>query len=548
MPGKKVTVPSQATRGLCTASPPAGRTRFQSIAARRATAIYAQEGVLWAGFTDGALRTIRDGGPPADPLAGRWRPGSIFAIEGDRSGAVWVAAAGGLGRYRNGQWTVWGTAEGIPTGGFYSLCFSDSGLWGIGRTRLIFIPKRSLDASADGSPQPLLVAGFGADEGIELLDTRGVSKPRMAVMPDGRLIVASLLSGLTILDTTRVHLKPGGIQSLIDRFLVDGQPIPLSPEPRIRGRQFAFSFTAPNISTGAESRIYYHLDGVDTDWIEAREDHRAVYGLLRPGEYRFRVRAAGSTSSASLMFRIPPRFYETIYFPFLILGSLGLAGWGIYLLRVRQIRRGMQLVFQERLRVTREMHDTLLQGFTGVLFQLDTAARNFDRAPDDCRARLTSAVEQAERSMKEARHAISLLRLPALENQMFSSALAEMGMQVSRGLSPHFSTHVDGEANGLPYTIQASLYVIARELISNAATHANASRIELRLECAEKSFEMVVENNGQGFEAAQVRHETAHIGLAAVRERASLMGAQVAIDSQPGRGTRCTVSGRVTKK
>src|SRR6185437_10759202 len=237
---------------------------IQSIAARRATAIYAHEGVLWAGFTDGALRTIRDGGPPADPLAGRWRTGSIFAIEGDRSGAVWVAAAGGLGRYRNGQWTVWGTAEGIPTGGFYSLCFSDSGLWGIGRTRLIFIPKRSLDASADGSPQPLLVAGFGGDEGIELLDTRGVSKPRMAIMPDGRLIVASLLSGLTILDTTRVHLKPGGIQSLIDRFLVDGQPIPLSPEPRIRGRQFAFSFTAPNISTGAESRIYYHLDGVDT--------------------------------------------------------------------------------------------------------------------------------------------------------------------------------------------------------------------------------------------------------------------------------------------
>jgi signal transduction histidine kinase len=365
-------------------------------------------------------------------------------------------------------------------------------------------------------------------------------------MPDGRLIVASLLSGLTILDTNRVHLKEGGIRSLIDRFLVDGQPVPLSPEPKIRGRQFAFSFTAPNISTGAESRIYYRLDGVDTDWIEAREDHRAVYGLLRPGEYRFRVRAAGSTSSASLTFRIPPRFYETLYFPFLVLGTLGLAGWGIYLLRVRQIRKGMQLVFQERLRVTREMHDTLLQGFTGVLFQLDTAARNFDRAPDDCRARLTSAVEQAERSMKEARHAIGLLRLPALESQMLSSALAEMGTQVTRGLAPHFSTHVNSEANALPYTIQASLYVIARELVLNAATHAGASRIELRLECAGKSFEMVVEDNGQGFDVGQIHEETGHIGLAAVRERASLIGAQVTIDSNPGKGTRCTVSGRVT--
>lgn len=520
----------------------------KSTADRRASAIFARDGVLWAGFTDGTLRTIRGAGSPVDPLAGHWRTGAIYAITGDASGSVWVGAAGGLGRYRSGQWTVWRTAEGIPRDGVFRLCFGDSGLWAIARTRLIYIPKWSLDASNDGSPQPLVVAGFGADDGIELPDTPGGSNPRLALMPDGRLIVASFLSGLTILDTNQVHLAPGGVRSLIDQFLVDGQPVPLSPEPRIRGRQFDFAFTAPNISSGGDSRIYYHLDGVDTDWIEAREDHRAVYGLSRPGEYRFRVRAAGATNTASLIFRIPPRFYETIYFPFLVLGTLALAGWGIYLLRVRQIRRGLQLVFQERLRVTREMHDSLLQGFTGVLFQLDTVARNFDRAPDDSRARLTSAVEQAERSMKEARHAITLLRLPALENQMLSDALAEMGTQATRGLAPHFSMHVDSEANALPYTVQASLYVIARELVSNAATHANASRIELRLECPEKSFRLVVEDNGQGFPPTGVIQEAGHIGLAAVRERASLIGAQVVIDTRPGKGARCEVSGRVTRK
>ncbi len=519
----------------------------QSIASSRARAIYARDGVFWEGFTDGTLRTIRGDGPPVDALAGGWRAGTIYRITGDSTGAIWVGAAGGLGRYRNGRWTVWGAAEGIPGGGIYSLCFSDSGLWAIARTRLVYIPKWSLDASGDGAPEPLAIAGFGADDGIELPDTPGSSSPRLALMPDGRLIVASFLSGLSILDTKRVHLARGGVRSLIDQFLVDGQPIPLSPEPRIRGRQFQFAFAAPNIGSG-DSRIYYHLDGIDTDWIEAREDHRAVYALLRPGEYRFRVRAAGATNTATLTFRIPPRFYETIYFPFLVLGTLALAGWGVYLLRVRQIRRGMQLVFQERLRVTREMHDSLLQGFTGVVFQLGTAALNFDRAPEDCRARLTSAVEQAERSMKEARHAISLLRLPALENQMLSDALAEMGAQATKGLGPHFSTHIDSEANALPYTIQASLYVIARELVSNAATHANASRIELRLECEEKSFRLVVEDNGQGLPPTEILPEAGHIGLAAVRERASLIGAQVTIDGRPGRGVRCEVSGRAMGK
>ncbi|HXE64398.1 MAG TPA: two-component regulator propeller domain-containing protein [Bryobacteraceae bacterium] len=521
---------------------------MQPTANRRASAIYARDGTVWAGFTDGTVRNIRGASAQTDPLGDRWRTGSIHGITGDHSGAVWVGAAGGLGRYRNGKWTVWGAAEGIPSGGIFNLCAGESGLWAIARTRLIYIPKWSLDASQDGAPQPLLIAGFGADDGVELPDAPGGSNPRMALMPDGRLIVASFLSGLTILDTNRVHLRRGGIRSLIDQFLVDGQPIPLSPEPRIRGRQFQFSFTAPNISSGVDSRIYYHLDGVDPDWIEAREDRRAVYGLLRPGEYRFRVRAAGATNTASLTFRIPPRFYETVYFPFLILGTLALAGWGVYLLRVRQIRRGMQLIFQERLRVTREMHDSLLQGFTGVLFQLDTVARNFDRAPDDCRTRLTSAVEQAERSMKEARHAISLLRLPALENQMLSDALADMGTQVTRGMGPHFSSHIDAGANALPYTVQASLYVIARELVSNAATHARASRIDLRLECPEKSFRLIVEDNGQGFQPAQIRPATGHIGLAAVKERASLIGAQVVIDGKPGNGVRCEVFGRVTGK
>ncbi|HEY4085621.1 MAG TPA: two-component regulator propeller domain-containing protein [Bryobacteraceae bacterium] len=520
----------------------------QSLAGKRASAIYARSGVLWAGYTDGTLRTLRGAGSPVDPLASRWGAGAIYGITGDSSGTVWVGAAGGLARYRNGKWTMWGATEGLPSGGVYSLCLGDSGLWAIARTRLIYIPKWSLDGSGDGAPQPLVVAGFGADDGIELPDTRGSTTPRLALMPDGRLIVASSLSGLSILDTKRVHLAQGGVRSLIDQFLVDGQPIPLSPEPRIRGRQFQFAFTAPNIGSGGDPRIYYHLDGVDTDWIEAREDHRAVYGLLRPGEYRFRVRAAGATTTANLMFRIPPLFYETIYFPFLVLSALALAGWGIYLLRVRQIRSGMQLVFQERMRVTREMHDSLLQGFTGVVFQLGTAVHNFDRAPEDSRARLTSAVEQAERSMKEARHAINLLRLPALEHQTLSDALAEMGTQVTRGLGPHFSAHVDSEANALSYSVQASLYIIARELVANAATHANASRIELRLECAEKSFLLVVEDNGQGFPSADVKGETGHIGLAAVRERASLIGAQVSIDSRAGKGARCEVSGRVTRK
>jgi signal transduction histidine kinase len=369
----------------------------------------------------------------------------------------------------------------------------------------------------------------------------------MAFMPDGRLLVATVASGLAVLDTHRIQMASGSQSSFIDEFMVDGQSVPLAPEPQVHGRRFQFLFTAPNINAADSSLMYYRLDGVDTDWIEAREDRRAIYALLRPGEYRFRVKAAGATSSASLTFRIPPRLFETAYFPVLVLCALGLTGWGIYLLRVRQIEAGMRLVFEERLRVTREMHDGLLQGFTAVAFQLDTAVRQFDRAPEECRRRLKNALEQADSSMQEARHAISLLRLPALENQLLSAALDKMGKQVTEGLGGHFSSNIES-ADSLPYTVQASLYVIARELISNAATHASASRIELRVECTEQSFCLVVEDNGKGFESTQVDPQAGHIGLASVRERARLIDATVTIDSKPGKGTLCSISGRRIKK
>ena len=509
--------------------------------------IYAtHNGDLWAGFSDGTLQTLRSFGSPAPVPTANWHPGVIYDIAEDNEHAIWIAAREGLGRFRNNRWTIWRTAEAIPPGGIFSLLPDASGLWALTAARLIHIPAASLRATPDGAPQALPVTGYGSDEGLELRDTAGLVSPAMALTNDGQLVLPTN-AGLAILDAHRITADAGQPTVLIDQFLVDGQPFALSPKPEVRGREFQFYFTSPNITAGDATRMYYHLDGVDSDWIESRGDRRAIYGLLRPGDYRFHVKVAGIDEGASLVFHINALFYETRYFPVAVLLLLAAIAWGLYLLRMKQVRAGMSLVFQERLRVTRELHDSLLQGFTAVVFQLDTAAREFDRAPESSRSRLNKALEQADSSMKEARHSITLMRLPALETQTLSQALAEIGKQTVEGMGPRFSLEIDPKADTLPYAVQANLYFIARELIRNAATHARASRIDLGLTCDEKSFCLQVHDDGVGFDPENAKPQPGHIGLSAVRERAALIGAVFAIRGGVSKGSVCEVTGRFTK-
>jgi signal transduction histidine kinase len=312
-----------------------------------------------------------------------------------------------------------------------------------------------------------------------------------------------------------------------------------------------FEYTALSLSLPENVRFRYKVEGFDPDWIDAQNRRQIVYANLPPGPFRFAVTACNSdgiwnTTGAGFAFRIAPYFYQTWWFAVACAGAMVAFAYSLHRLRVRRLRSRFQLVLQERSRLTRELHDTVLQGFAGVVYQLEAASRQLVTSPDSGKLRIDRALEQADQSLREAREALSCLRLSALQDKSLPEALKVAGGQILEGTGISFEINVRGKARELPYEAQATIYIIAREAMNNAMNHAQPGRVRLDLEYNSHAVRLLVQDDGKGFDLQQSGQREDHWGLAGMRERARQIGAGLQIDSAPGRGTKVelVVNGR----
>jgi signal transduction histidine kinase len=201
----------------------------------------------------------------------------------------------------------------------------------------------------------------------------------------------------------------------------------------------------------------------------------------------------------------------------------------------------LQLIAQERARLMRELHDSLLQGFAGVVYQLEAVARQFETAPHISKQRLERAIEQADHSLLEARRTILSMRLPALENSTLPEALSAIATQLTEDTSIAVWLEVKGRVQQLPYDQQANVYLIGREAMTNSVNHARASRVVAALAYSNKELRLTVHDDGSGFDPQAVTAKEDHWGMRGMRERAESIGAAFMLDAAPGRGTRIEV-------
>ncbi len=168
----------------------------------------------------------------------------------------------------------------------------------------------------------------------------------------------------------------------------------------------ALSFVEPR-----RVRFRYRLDGVDDGWIDPGTRRQAFYTRLGPGTYRFQVIAANDAGvwnkqGATLRFTIAPTFLQSVWFKLLLALVLALLAWGAYALRLRQETARIQGRFDartaERERIARELHDTLLQGFQGLMLRFQSVA-NVLPAGGEARAKLDAALERADATLVEGR-------------------------------------------------------------------------------------------------------------------------------------------------
>jgi hypothetical protein len=473
----------------------------------------------------------------------------VQAIYEDRTGTIWMGTGAGLSRFRNGSWTAWTARHGLPEGAVQAIIEDNrDGLWLATGNGLLRLATAELNQTPDGSPRHLTFAQYGRGDGLRLANTVGMTGPRLARSGDGRLWVRTE-DGIAVVDPARIRSNPLPPPVVIEQILVDGRPVDINSASEIafRGREMQIAYAGLSLTVPERVRFRYKLDGFDQTWTDAGTRRNVVYVNLPPGRYRFHVIACNNdgvwnTSGAGLEFRLAPYFYQTIWFAASCAGVLAMLIWGFHRLRVRRLVSRFRLVGQERARVTRELHDSLLQGFSGVVYQLEAAVRLFESNPDLSKERLEHAIDQADRSLGETRRTIMSMRLPALEDHTLPEALSATGAQLTKGTPSTFHLSVRGLVRQLRYDAQANIYLIGREAITNAVNHAEARRIHAEMMYSEGEVRLTVEDDGAGFDPEAAMEKKDHWGVAGMRERANQIGASFTLESALGKGTKIGVS------
>ena len=207
----------------------------------------------------------------------------------------------------------------------------------------------------------------------------------------------------------------------------------------------------------------------------------------------------------------------------------------------RLVERARELAAsEERNRLAREIHDSLAQSLIAVSMELDSIQQRASDDPARVVGLIGHARDLAHRAVEEARHAIWRLRPAPLERQSLSEALAtEVASLEQGGAVEQSECTVQGDPRPLSPEVEAAVFRIAQEALSNVRKHARARRVRVVLAYGERWVRLLVEDDGRGFEtAARSTNGDGGFGLSGIRQRAALIGADVELDSSPGWGTR----------
>jgi signal transduction histidine kinase len=220
----------------------------------------------------------------------------------------------------------------------------------------------------------------------------------------------------------------------------------------------------------------------------------------------------------------------------------------MYQLRLRQMALQFNMRLEERVsertRIARDLHDTLLQSFHGLLLRFQAARYQLPHRPEEACEALDSALVSADQALAEGRRSIQELRAEPLKE----SDMEQMLLAIGRGLAssqngehgcPPLRVIVEGTRRAKRPVIRQEVYRIARELLRNAYRHAHARNIEAELRYAEDAFVLIVRDDGKGIdpEVLKERGRAGHWGLPGIYERAAGIGARLDVWSEAGVGT-----------
>ncbi|HVO09521.1 MAG TPA: two-component regulator propeller domain-containing protein [Vicinamibacteria bacterium] len=579
--------------------PPAGRRSPMSDSVWRV--LDAGGGELLVATNDGAF-LFDERRESYQPLSDRWPGaglGSVWAADRDGSGGLWLAHMTSVEHVDRRKGTVrhfFGDDQG---GGAFAGSFVDA-LHADSRGRLWVGTERGLTcldsdgrrlasyAEKDGLPNPNVESITEDASGNIWVGTYGgLARLRGAVAaPAGAAVLAfderDGVSGRFSMRSAAFRARDGelyfGTSSGLTRFLPEGfqtngrvpsvvlTGLRLGGRPVVAGRpgspltgaieetselvlphdqaDVTFTFAALNYVLPQKNRYTHRLEGLDREWSPVGPETQASYVRIPPGEYVFRVRACNNDGvwnleGVRLRLRVTPPFWQTGWFAAALALSLLGAGVVLHASRLRRVRQRFQVVLDERRRLSRELHDTLEQGLAGIALQVDSARQHLQRRPEVVEGCLETALRMVEYSREETRRTVNQLRSQALEQGDIAQAVREVAGELTSGGEPTVVVEVRGAPRRLSAAAEHHLFRIAQEALTNAVTHAHASRVSVLLVFDGDAVELTVFDDGRGL-PGKPGHGF-HFGFSGMRERARALGTRLEVESAPGKGTTVRV-------
>src|SRR5258705_12832073 len=391
-------------------------TEANGLAQNSAYAVYkSRDGSVWAGTLNGGVSKLKDGHFTTYTTTIGLASNTVSSILETRDGVMWFATPRGLSSFSDGQWRTYTTGEGLPSPEVNCLFEDSSGtLWSgtsaglasfasnrfqvphespdVLREQIVGMPEDKSGgfwiATSDHVlrvPRDKLLSGvvkavdvreYDQADGLE--STGGGKRSRSVVSDSAGRIWFSLRNGLSVVDSSQITDYSVPALPHIEAITADNNPVNLAGFVRIppSPRRITFEYTGLSLAVPGRIRFRYFLEDFDNSWSQPAAAREAVHTNLGTGSYRFRLVASNSEGlwngpETVIALNVAPAYYQTYWFRLSCIAAfLGMLA-AAYQLRLRQLSRAFNGRLEERVagrtRIARDLHDTLLQSFQGVL-------------------------------------------------------------------------------------------------------------------------------------------------------------------------------------
>ena len=524
----------------------------QGLSSTRVLAIYQDRfDRIWAGTSRGIDRLAGEQFAPVSTADQILDPRSINFGESSSGDLYVMDAPRGVDRLEGNRFVAVNRELDL-----FNLALAGSDVWFSAGNGLFRFPLTSLKDAEYTYDSPVDYTSFGLADGLNSTQC-SVGSPNMALTRDNKLWVATV-KGLAELDLNRLPSGGGKPGIFVSEVTVGrtqhmaGRELVLPPGTH----HTELHFDAISLRSPEKVRFQYRMEGIDTVWLDANSSLTAVYTNIPTGRHIFHVRAcniAGVWDLAGIAYEVTelPQIYETTWFRSTSALTIILLLAGGYRLRLRQIADDFNLRLDERVfertRIARDLHDTLLQSFHGLMLRFQAVQNMLPERPIEAKQSLEIAIDRAGMAITEGRDAVQELRGTFQGGNDLVESLTSMGQELeaihgsagngSNGAA--FRALVEGTPRLLRTGLREDLQRIAREALANAFHHARANYIELDVRYSNRVFWLRVRDDGIGMDPRFLAKggRDGHWGLPGMRERAKMIGGRLEVWSELGRGT-----------